>query len=174
MSENTASVLQYDWRIEECNVCARRRGDLPTGWARGLCSSCRHKTRRSGTFEAFANPPIKISSGAFVREDARTGRKQPFYHPIGTVVTDQYGYTRIKTEDGWKAGHRHVMESHLGRLLEPGENVHHINGVRNDNRIENLELWYVPQTRGQRVEDLLHYMVSYHADALRAAMASTQ
>jgi hypothetical protein len=49
------------------------------------------------------------------------------------------------------------MEAHLGRLLLPGENVHHINGVRNDNRLENLELWVTEQPKGQRVVDLVPY-----------------
>ncbi len=47
------------------------------------------------------------------------------------------------------------MEELLGRKLFPGEEVHHKNGVRSDNRPENLELWVTSQPAGQRPEDLV-------------------
>lgn len=46
-----------------------------------------------------------------------------------------------------------VMENMIGRSLLPGENVHHKNGQRHDNREENLELWSSAQPSGQRISD---------------------
>lgn len=55
--------------------------------------------------------------------------------------------------------HRFVMEKHLGRPLQSYETVHHKNGVKDDNRIENLELWIHRPHKGQRFDDLLPWMI---------------
>lgn len=80
----------------------------------------------------------------------------------GGIYRHKAGYIMVKlanhkSNNGYKFEHIVVMEQHLGRSLLPGENVHHINGVRDDNRIENLELWVKPQPTGIRVDDAVEW-----------------
>jgi len=67
--------------------------------------------------------------------------------------------------------HRAVMEAQIGRPLRAEESVHHRNGVRDDNRPENLELWSKSQPAGQRVEDKVAWAIEllrlYRPEALR-------
>ena len=86
-------------------------------------------------------------------------------HPPGKRIPHTSGYIMVKIANGdWRNEHRHIMEQHIGRRLKKDEEIHHKNGQRDDNRIENLELWSKAQPAGQRVEDKLDWCREFIAE----------
>lgn len=104
-------------------------------------------------FTALRSKRTKYCSHECANRGMAEGKRTWYTTPQGYVATS-------KTIDGklkMILQHRAVMEEHLGRPLKSFENVHHKNGVKHDNRIENLEVWVTKQPKGQRPEDLIEW-----------------
>lgn len=107
------------------------------------------------------------SCGCHRYDNLRAGPTHPAYRTGRTH--DMRGYVRIRIPEHPAAvhnqvfEHRLVMEAVLGRYLTPDEVVHHKNGIKDDNRPENLELWTKAHPPGQRVSDLITWAKEFLA-----------
>jgi hypothetical protein len=96
-----------------------------------------------------------VSCGCY-KSERMTGSNSPLWR--GGITIDGWGYRKISVGGGKRIHeHRVIYEQHYGVKLKPYQNIHHINGDKKDNRIENLELWDTSQPAGQRVEDKINY-----------------
>lgn len=94
--------------------------------------------------------------GVALRPIAARGVKRPKQTTEGYVLVFDPDHLNHRL-DGWILEHVQVVSSVLGRPLMARENVHHKNGIKNDNRPENLELWVSMQPSGQRIIDLIEH-----------------
>jgi hypothetical protein len=127
--------------------CAIGGCDRPAS-SMGLCASHYHRYRRHG--DALGGGPPKVKRPPGVPSNRRT-------NPYGYVIWYFPEHPNAHPSSGNVAEHVMVMVEKLGRPLRKGENVHHKNGARDDNRPSNLELWATAQPAGQRVADLVEW-----------------
>jgi len=137
---------QEGWETSHTRLATARSRPEPVWTTREYpCEYCQTIFTQAASYS-----PRRFCSRPCVTAHNRIARGAP---PDGSVKPGSDGYALEALRGRFYAQHRLVMERSIGRSLRKLESVHHINGVRDDNRPENLELWSRSHPSGQRVED---------------------
>ena len=138
--------------IAHMKICPSCESEFQPSSRHRLCPRCRSVKKRKACPECDGEMDRRSSSCNSCT--SRSGSSSGSWK--GGKTYHKKGYVMVLTPDrGYVFEHILVMEDHLGRRLFPGETVHHKYGIKDDNRIEQLELWCKPQPSGIRAVDAL-------------------
>ena len=143
----------------------------------GLYTSCK-ECHKNYTKHYFSKNPDKwIKRREWLFEKHRKDRGIPIDRPrkghhsvhghlnkqgYRILIGKKYlGHPCCNDKKGRMFEHRYVMYNYLRRPLKPKECIHHKNGIRHDNRIENLELCTKIHPPGRRVEDVISWCIEF-------------
>lgn len=131
--------------VKYCNWCALKRTyeKNPSALEKRRLQARNYHRKRKGIDINLPNLVGKRGDGHLNKHGYRILYK--LNHPNATNAR------------GAIAEHTFIMSEYIKRPLKKGETVHHINGNRSDNRIENLELWHKSHPPGQRLEDKINW-----------------
>jgi len=140
--------------VKVCTQCGRlpaieQASPLPSVQAKGEVRLRRADARKSAQCAACRSTSNEVNG------NWKGGRTM---HKAGYVMILVPDHSRAKRSP-YAFEHILVVEEMLGRHLLPGESVHHRNGVRDDNRRENLELWTRPHPSGIRASDAIAWAI---------------
>jgi hypothetical protein len=133
-----------------------------------LCKSCANKRQRDARISNAEVYQRQLYNSRLKRRQKKGWdldlpklryRGKGYLDKKGYRVLNKKGNPYLTRKDNLIMEHVLVMSEFLGRRLEKGETVHHKNGIKDDNRIENLELWSNRHPPGQRVEDHIDWAV---------------
>lgn len=141
--------------LRPCLVCGTRfvvknRPSRPRGhrYCSRTCAGLAKRTRQARDCERCgqsflpAKPKARFCSrkcSSWLGVQARENARGWYQDPKGYILVRAVGHP-MASREGYVMQHRLVMAKHLGRMLTRGEVVHHLNRVKDDNRIENLVL----------------------------------